>query len=312
MNDSSCFYVPIRTLWPMLLAVTALLPVRSLGGEGEAAGRLRIIAFGAHPDDCEIKAAGVAAMWAQAGHHVKFVSLTNGDIGHWKMAGGALARRRTAECERAAKILGITTEVLDNHDGELMPTLENRKKVVRLIRQWRADIVLSHRPNDYHPDHRYTGTLVQDAAYMVTVPFFCPDVPHLKKNPVFLYYADHFKKPSPFQPDVVVVIDPVIDKKLEAVGQMESQFLEGGVSGNEAMIPKDEVELAARRKEVRSQFRRRFAAWSEEYRTKLIGMVGEDKGKKARFVEAFEVCEYGRQPMAKELKQLFPFFGGQP
>src|SRR5437867_8219456 len=151
-------------------------------------GKLRIIAFGAHPDDCELKAGGVAAKWAALGHHVKFVSVTNGDIGHWRMAGGPLAQRRKAEVEKAAQILGIHTEVLDIHDGELEPTLANRRTITRLIREWNADVVLSHRPNDYHPDHRYTGILVQDAAYMVTVPFFAPDTPTLKKNPVFLYY----------------------------------------------------------------------------------------------------------------------------
>src|SRR5881275_643906 len=89
-------------------------------------GKLRIICFGAHPDDCELQAGGTAAMWAAKGHHVKFVSVTNGDIGHWREAGGPLAKRRTAEVERAAKVLGISTEVLDIHDGELLPTLDNR------------------------------------------------------------------------------------------------------------------------------------------------------------------------------------------
>ena len=153
-----------------------------------ADGKLRIICFGAHPDDCEIQAGGTAAMWAAKGHKVKFVSVTNGDIGHWRDAGGPLARRRAAEVREADGILGITTEVLDIHDGELMPTLENRRTLTRLIREWKADVVMGPRPNDYHPDHRYTGVLVQDAAYMVTVPNFCPDVPFLRKNPVFMYY----------------------------------------------------------------------------------------------------------------------------
>src|SRR5947209_228835 len=180
-------------------------------------GKLRIICFGAHPDDCELKAAGVAALWAAQGHHVKFVSVTNGDIGHWRDAGGPLAQRRAAEVHEAARILGITTEVLDIHDGELLPTLENRRTLTRLIREWQADIVMGPRPNDYHPDHRYTGVLVQDAAYMVTVPNFCPDVPFLRKNPVFLYYTDHFQKPNPSQPDVAVSLDSVMDKKLDAL-----------------------------------------------------------------------------------------------
>ncbi|MBM3892359.1 MAG: PIG-L family deacetylase, partial [Verrucomicrobia bacterium] len=178
-------------------------------------GKLRIICFGAHPDDCELQAGGVGAMWAAQGHHVKLVSTTNGDIGHWRDAGGPLARRRTAEAAKAGATLGVTSEVLDIHDGEIMPTLENRRTIVRLIRQWNADIVFSPRPWDYHPDHRYTSILVQDAAFIVTVPFFCPDVPPLKKNPVFLYYTDRFQKPLPSKADIVVDIDPVIEKKLD-------------------------------------------------------------------------------------------------
>jgi LmbE family N-acetylglucosaminyl deacetylase len=272
-------------------------------------GKLRIIAFGAHPDDCEIKAGGVAMLWAAQGHHVKFVSTTNGDIGHFKMAGGPLAQRRTKEVQEAAEIFGIETEVLDNHDGEIMPTLENRKHFVRLIREWKADIVLTHRTNDYHPDHRYTGVLVQDAAYMVIVPFICPDVPHLKTNPVFLYFSDRFQKPNPFEPDLVVAIDDVIEKKLDAMAVIESQFAEGGVSGNESMIPKNDRERAAGRRRVRERFRRRFESTANQYRDKLIELYGEKKGKKVRYAEAFEVCEYGRRPSASELKtKLFPFF----
>lgn len=270
--------------------------------------KLNVIAFGAHPDDCEIRAGGVAAMWASKGHEVTFVSTTNGDIGHWKMAGGPLAQRRTAEVKKAAKILGIETQVLDNHDGELMPTLENRKTLVRLIRQANADIVMTHRPNDYHPDHRYTGILVQDAAFMVICPFFCPDVPHLQQNPVFLYFWDRFQKPNPFEPDIVVSIDSVIDQKLEALVALESQFVEGCVTGNESMIPKNKTERAAAHQRVRDSFRARFAATANQYRQKLIKLYGPEKGRKVRYAEAFEVCEYGRQPTQAELLELFPFF----
>lgn len=192
--------------------------------EGQQGGTLRILVFGAHPDDCEIRCGGVAVLWSARGDLVKFVSTTNGDIGHWGMAGGPLAVRRTNEVQAAAAVLGITTEVLDIHDGEILPTLENRKMFTRLIREWEADIVIGHRPNDYHPDHRYTGILMQDSAYMVTVPFFCPDIPPLKKNPVFLYSADGFQRPNPFQADIVVSIDSVIEKKLDALVLIESQL----------------------------------------------------------------------------------------
>lgn len=272
-------------------------------------GKLRIICFGAHPDDCELKAGGVAAKWAAAGHHVKFVSLTNGDIGHWKMAGGPLARRRTAEVEKCAEILGIESEVLDIHDGELLPTLENRKKVTRLIREWGADVVLCHRPNDYHPDHRNTGLLVQDAAYMVIVPFFCPDTPPLAENPVFLYLEDGFQKPNPFSGDIVVAIDDTIDKKLQCVHALASQFYEGGCCRGITELPDDPEEKAARKQAVQEGFDRRFASTADRFRQELADYYGENAADEVQYAEAFEICEYGRQPTEAEIRELFPFYG---
>ena len=276
-------------------------------------GKLRIIAFGGHPDDCEIRTGGAGALWAEAGHHVKFVSATNGDIGHFRMAGGPLAKRRNREVQQAAKILGVTTQVLDIHDGELMPTLENRRTFTRQIRRWKADIVLSHRPNDYHPDHRYTGVLVQDSAYMVAVPFICPDAPHLTRNPVFLFYWDRFERPNAFRPDVAVSIDSVIEKKLDALAVMKSQFFEGGAMGYTRPPAKTEEQIRRRHREVRERFKARFAANAKKYRDKLIELYGEKAGRNVRYAEAFEVCEYGRRPSREELLKLFPFFpeGGE-
>jgi LmbE family N-acetylglucosaminyl deacetylase len=271
-------------------------------------GKLRIICFGAHPDDCELRAGGVALLWAAKGHHVKFVSVTNGDIGHWREAGGPLARRRKAEVERAARILGIATEVLDIHDGELLPTLENRRTITRLIREWKADVVISHRPNDYHPDHRYTGVLVQDSAFMVTVPHFCPDVPALKTNPVFLFAPDNFQKPNPFQPDVVVSIDPVIERKLDALDALESQFYEGGALGSAELIPSDPAKQQERRRQVRADHAARTQALAQRFRAKLAEWYGKEAAEKVRHAEAFEICEYGRRPNREELARLFPFF----
>ena len=229
--SGSCFVVGLCWVFAM-----------SLAWAQEGDGKLRIIAFGAHPDDCEFQIGGTAAKWAALGHHVKLVSTTNGDIGHWKIAGGPLAKRRTAEVMLAGRILGTTAQVLDIHDGEFMPTLENRKTIVRLIREWKADLVFCHRPNDYHPDHRYTGILVQDAAFMVTVPYYCPDTPRLKRNPVFMYFGDRFQKPNPFKPDIAVSIDDVWEKKLEAVAALASQVFEGGCGGSQERmdsVPKE-------------------------------------------------------------------------
>lgn len=272
-------------------------------------GKLRIIVFGAHPDDCELKAGGAAAMWAAQGHHVKFVSVTNGDIGHAEMAGGALAKRREAEVKAAAKVLGIETEVLDIHDGELMPSLENRKTFVRLIRRWNADIVIGHRPNDYHPDHRYTGILMQDAAFMVTVSFFCPDVPQMAKNPVFLYLSDNFQKPNPFEPDVIVAIDDAFDRKFEAIWKLQSQIESLWASGNfekVVPVPTDPAGRAERKAQVRQRIAARSQGVANKYRAKLVDRYGPEKGAKIEHAEAFELCEYGRRASAEELKKLFP------
>lgn len=271
-------------------------------------GKLRIICFGAHPDDCEIQVGGTAALWAAKGHHVKFISVTNGDIGHWREAGGPLARRRSDEVGRAARLLGITTEVLDIHDGELLPTLENRRTLTRLIREWKADIVMSHRPNDYHPDHRYTGILVQDSAYMVTVPFFCPDTPILRNNPVFLFYPDRFRKPNPFQPDIAVSIDTVIDRKLDALDTLVSQFYEGGANGSAELLPSEPDKQTERRRKVREGFANRSRDVAQRFRNKLTDWYGKEKGGQVQYAEAFEICEYGRRPNKEELARLFPFF----
>ncbi len=272
-------------------------------------GKLRIIVFGAHPDDCEWTAGGCAAKWTAQGHHVKFVSCTNGDIGHWGMAGGPLAQRRTAEVRQCAKIFGTTSQVLDIHDGELMVTMDNRRTICRLIRDWKADVVISHRPNDYHPDHRYVGVLVMDAAYMVTVPYFCPDTPHLTKNPVFLYSEDEFRRPNPFTADVAVSIDDVIEKKLAAMEALESQFYEGGCNGGAHLVPdpKDATAVAARKKQVRAEFEGYFSEPAKNHRAALEKQYGAEAAARIRYSENFEICEYGRRPTPEEIKKLFPF-----
>jgi LmbE family N-acetylglucosaminyl deacetylase len=209
-------------------------------------GKLNVIAFGAHQDDCDQRAGGTAAKLAALGHRVRFVSVTNGDAGHQTEGGGALADRRRKEAQEAGRRLGVDYIVLDNHDGELLPTLKPREEIIRQIRLWKADLVLAPRPNDYHPDHRYTGVLVQDAAYMVVVPNVTPDTPALRKNPVFMYFQDGFQRPNPFRADVAVAIDDVIEKKIDALDAHVSQMYEWlpWVAGNLGNVPKDPKELA--------------------------------------------------------------------
>ena len=268
-----------------------------------ADGTLNVIAFGAHPDDCDQRAGGVAAKYAALGHRVRFVSVTNGDAGHQTEGGGALAARRRAEAREAGRRIGIEYIVLDNHDGELLPTLAVREQIIRQIRQWNADLVLAPRPNDYHPDHRYTGILVQDAAYMVVVPNVAPDTPALRKNPVFMYFEDGFQKPQPFSPDVAVSIDDVIEKKIDMLDAHVSQMYEWlpWVDGKLESVPKD---AAARRRWLRET---RAAQPTPAVRASLAKWYGAEKGGAVRHAEAFEICEYGARPDAGMIRKLFPF-----
>jgi LmbE family N-acetylglucosaminyl deacetylase len=286
------------------LIVAGVMVALGAGAAVAQDNRIRVIAFGAHPDDAEIRAGGVAAKFAAKGHLVKFVSVTNGDAGHCEQGGGALAKRRRAEAQEAARRLGIAEyEVLDNHDGELLPTLEVRRQIIRKIREWQADIVLAPRPNDYHPDHRNTGILVQDAAYTVTVPNLVTDTPALRKNPVFLYFADRFTRPQPFRPDVVVAIDDVIDKKIDMVDAHVSQMYEWlpWHAGKLAEVPQDPV---ARKKWL---FTQRASKVPAEWKPALEKWYGA-KAAGIQYAEAFEITEYGRRPDDAEIRKLFPFF----
>lgn len=286
------------------MMVTVLLAVFTMGFT-MAQNKINVVVVGAHPDDCDIDAGGTAILYANAGHNVLFVSVTNGDAGHHEKGGGALAKIRRAEAQEAGKRFGVKYVVLDNHDGELMPDLHIRLDLIRLIRNWNADIVIGPRPNDYHPDHRNTAILLQDAAYMVIVPNVAPDTPPLKKNPVFLYTEDRFQKPTPFQPDIAVDISTVFTQKIYAMAAHESQFFEWlpWTSGTLDKVPKSEADrlkwLAKwRNPGVNDAFRKSLSKW-----------YGDEKAEKVDYAEAFEICEYGRRPSDEEIKKLFPMIG---
>jgi LmbE family N-acetylglucosaminyl deacetylase len=267
-----------------------------------AQNKVNVVVIGAHPDDCDIDAGGTAILFAKAGHNVLFVSVTNGDAGHHEKGGGALAKIRRAEAQEAGKRFGVKYVVLDNHDGELMPTLDIRLNIIRAIRQWNADVVIGPRPNDYHPDHRNTAILLQDAAYMVIVPNVAPDTPPLKKNPVFLYTEDGFQKPTPFQPDIAVDITSVFDQKIYAMAAHESQFFEWlpWTSGKLDQVPKTEAERLKWLAEWRNP------VINDKTKQSLIKWYGNEKASQAKYAEAFEICEYGRRPSDDEIKILFP------
>ncbi len=271
--------------------------------KGSAPGLMIIIA---HPDDAEGSAGGTAALYRKKGRRVKFLSMTNGDTGHHAIGGVELARRRRDEAEKSASIIGAECAVLDIHNNELEPNLFYRKMLVEEIRKFKADIIITHRPYDYHPDHRYTSQLVQDAAGSVHIPNVCPLTPELKRKPVTLHSFDNFRKPVPFCPDIVVDVGPVIKTKLEMWHCHESQMYEwlpyeGGRKGK---IP---GKAAERKKWLASWRLDRQLLIADKFRDKLIETYGKNRGEKIQYAEAFEISEYGFQIDKRSWKKYFPF-----
>jgi len=267
---------------------------------------LRLLIIGAHPDDADYAAGGTAALYRAAGHVVHMVSLTNGDAGHHKYAGPELARRRRAEAAASGAVIGAAYEIFDNHDGQLLPTLENRWQVIRLIRSFRPDLVLTHRPNDYHPDHRYTSQLVQDAAYMVTVPAVVPEVPHLERDPVIAYLPDDFQKPYPLEPAVVVDVGGVLDKIVDMLHCHTSQFYEW-LPCNRGIIAEVPAGESERKAWLKKPVQKRLSRRADLYREVLRRDYGVERGDKVRCAEAFEACEYGAPLDDDTRRRLFPF-----
>ena len=288
--------------------------------------KLRVLMIGPHPDDCEFRCGGLALKYVQAGHTVKFISTLNGCGGHQSMKPADIAARRYGETQAMAAYAGITYDVWDIPDCELMADLDTRKRMVREIRKFNPDILFCCRPNDYHADHRNCSLLVQDAAYLLIVPNFCPEVPPMKKMPVVMYFADRFQNP-PFRADVVVGIDEVLDRKFEMFHFHVSQVYEWlpYTAGTLDQIPADPEarlvwlhgksvprtgkpltveELAPYHSHSHDEHREALVA--AKYRDRLTELYG-DRADQVHFAEAFQISEYGTQPSAEAIRELFPF-----
>jgi LmbE family N-acetylglucosaminyl deacetylase len=262
--------------------------------------------IGAHPDDADIKTGGTAAQWCSLGHEVRLVSLTNGQAGHQTMFGPDLARRRRAEAQSAAAVIGAAYVVLDCPDGELDNRLEFRQQVIRLIRSFPPDLILTHRPTDYHPDHRFAGLLVQDASYLLTVPGICPDTLHLERTPVILYFSDAFTKPCRFEPHIVVDIDAEFDRLVGMLHCHQSQFYEW-LPYNAGYLGEVPVREAERRRWLAERMGRRIGPLADRYRDLLVRTYGPERGSQVKYIEAFEISEYGAPLDATARARLFPF-----
>jgi len=270
------------------------------------ASNIRVLVFGAHPDDDDLQCGGTAIKLSKAGHTVKFVSCTNGGTGHHEIGGIELVRRRYEEAQRAAKVAGIAEyQVLDIHNGELEASVMNRKTIIRIIREFKPDLIITHRPYDYHPDHRITSQLVQDASYIMSVPNMLPLTEAMTEFPVICYMSDTFQKPIPFSPDIVIGIDDVFDRKVEMIHSHTSQMYEW-LPYNRGVLHTVPTGDEERKEWLREHFLNPRDR-ADRYRNRLIELYGEAEGKAIRYAEAFEVCEYGR-PLAltrTEIENVF-------
>lgn len=268
--------------------------------------QLRILVIGAHPDDADIKAGGTSARWTALSHEVRLVSLTNGQAGHQTMFGAELAERRRKEAQAAAALIGATYEIFSCPDGELDDRLEYRQAVIRLIRTFKPDVVITHRSTDYHPDHRFAGLLVQDASYLVTVPAICPETPHLERSPVILYFSDAFRKPCRFEPNIVVDIGSEFDKVVGMLHCHQSQFYEW-LPYNAGYLDQVPQEDRARRHWLSERIHRRIRPLAEKYRDLVVQTYGPEQGALIQYIEAFEVSEYGAPLDRAARRRIFPF-----
>ncbi len=264
---------------------------------------MNILCFGAHPDDAEWYAGGSLIYWSSHGHKVYAISLTNGNIGHHKLDKETLAKVRKKEAEESARRGGYNSIVLDYPDGELEPSIEARKDVVRIIRDLHADVVITHRPVDYHPDHRACGILIQDAVFLVTVPNFVPEFPALPQSPICLYMMDMFKKPQPFSPDFAVDVSEFMEKKWDVLDAMSSQMYEW-LPYLDHQLTEVPIEPGKRKEWLKSRWEGLFRLPAIVFGNSFQSELADYKGR-FEFVEFFELSEYGRKPSKSELETLF-------
>ena len=264
----------------------------------------KVLVIGAHPDDADLMFGGTGVKMIKNGHQVKFVSLTNGSAGHHIMKREELAARRRKEADCVASSMGLAAyEILDINDGELIPSLENRALVIKLIREFSPDIIISHRLCDYHADHRATAQLVQDAAYLIIVPLVCPDIPVPDKEPIFMFSYDDFLRPYPFTPTVIINIDDSVEEKKHLLDCHKSQFYEWlpWTKGHQVFNEK-EMTQEEKFQWLEDEWLNKNLRQAELYREKLKVLYPEQQ--KIKYAESFELSEYGRQPEEDELMNI--------
>lgn len=266
---------------------------------------LRLLILGAHPDDCEYHAGGLSTIYREHGNDVRVISVTDGGAGHHEKAGPQLVDIRRAEAAAAAAVIGATSDVWEFPDGQLEPTLAVRERIIREIRTFKPDIVLTHRLNDYHPDHRAVGQAVQDASYMVTVPAIVPDTPILQRDPVVAYLPDTFTRPNPMRADIIVDVTPQLETITRMLACHESQVFEW-LPFNEGILDTVPSDKHERITWLRSWFEAHSAPRTEFFQDAIVDKYSED-WRDVRFVEVFEISEYASTLDDATREKLFGF-----
>ncbi len=275
---------------------------------------MRVLMIGAHQDDNEFDCGGLASKLIKKGHVVQFLSMCNGCGGHHILGPREISARRATESAEVAKLLGIRYDIWDYDDCNIVADLETRKRTIRYIRAFYPDLIITHRTNDYMPDHRAVAQLVQDASYLLTVPNECADVPAMRFMPVIMCSEDGFTNPA-FRADIVVDIDDEADVKLQIADLNVSQVYEWLPYTYGEEVPEDRKERLEWLKglEITSEttdeevmaagrgYAVQNAIPAARHRQRLIELYGKERGSKIRFAEAYEVSEYG-SPMTEEMK----------
>jgi LmbE family N-acetylglucosaminyl deacetylase len=265
----------------------------------------RLLVLGAHPDDAEFHAGGLISVYREHGYEVKIVSVTNGGAGHHQCSADELTAIRTQEAAAVGRLIGAEYEVWEYPDGGLQPTLEVRHRVIREIRSYAPDLVLTHRLNDYHPDHRAVGQLVQDASYLVTVPLVASDTKPLRKDPVVAYMPDLFTKPNPLSPDVIFDITEYMERIVAMLDCHRSQVYEW-LPYNAGVADQVPSEDNAKLDWLAGWFAQRASSIADRFRPRLVELFGQQQGNAIKFAEAYEISEYATDLDDTARKRLFP------
>lgn len=181
---------------------------------------MKILALAAHPDDIEFMCAGTLILLKARGHEIALATVNNGSCGSATLSPDEIARVRALESRCAAELIGATFDCVGIPDLESVFDNPTRRKTAELMRRAQPDIVFTHFPGDYMPDHEIANLLARDATFTATLGNYATLAPHpapiLKRLPYLYYFSpmeglDHFGQDVLL--DIMVDVGSVMDKK---------------------------------------------------------------------------------------------------